>query len=220
MAMPTQPTDEMTSAPEAPPAGTPEGGYRSVADGDLTQEWKLSDFFRSLNTVMRLPERPPEKASDSKDARRGPFNLDLSRVRIPAPMMALSFVLVLGVFVVRPLMLNALAGDVELPAETYGVWTTNDGAHAGRMFEVSKISVAFRTSKDDPSYTWHRIDSVHRRVDADSTLYTVTYQTDGKTAEFSFWQVPKPSGPVIRFKNLNEVTWTKTTYEPIAHPSS
>jgi hypothetical protein len=215
------PTEEQTRAPEAPPAGGPEGGYRSVADGDLTQEWKLSEFFRSLNTVMRLPEKAPEpKPGEVKDGQRAPFNLDLSKIRIPAPMMVLSFVLVLGVFVVRPLMLNALAGDAELPAETYGVWTTTDGSHAGRMFEVTKISVAFRTSKDDPTYTWHRIDSIRRQPSADSTLYTVTYQTDGKTAEFSFWHVPQSArGPVIRFKNLNEVTWTKTTYEPIARPN-
>ena len=91
------------------------------------------------------------------------------------------------------------------------------------MFEVSKISVAFRTSKDDPTYSWHRIDSVKRQESGDSALYTVTYLTDGKTAEFSFWHIPKASEPDLQVygcKNLNEVTWTKTTYEPIAHPSS
>jgi hypothetical protein len=41
----------------------------------------------------------------------------------------------------------------------------------------------------------------------DSTLYTVIYKEDGKSAEFAFWYYG--GGPMIRFKNQHGVVWRR-----------
>jgi hypothetical protein len=87
------------------------------------------------------------------------------------------------------------------------------------MFEVQQHSIAFRTSSDSPDYTWHKIDQVKVSGPMDSTLYTVVYEEDGKTAEFAFWFM-KRDKPVIRFLHQPEIIWDKTPYEPIARPRS
>jgi hypothetical protein len=206
--------------PGAPVEAAPQV-YRSVADGELAQAWTLSEYFQSINTVLRLPSkarRPAAKAEREKAKAAGLALPSLSKVRIPAPLMVAAFLLVLGVFVVRPILLSAADPDIQLPADSYGVWGTDQGKYAGRMFEVSATSIAFRTSVRSPEYTWHRIDHIKAKVTSDSTLYTVQYLEQGKVADFSFWHIPDRRSPAIRFEHAPEVTWSKTPYLPIAKP--
>jgi hypothetical protein len=181
--------------------------------------WTLKDFFSSLNTVMRLPSRARRKAVETAavNAARG-LNLGLENIRLPKGLVAASLVLAVGVFVVKPLVLSASgSGDKRDLSQAYGVWQANTGKYAGRMFEVGQYSIAFRTSSDSPDYTWHKIDHVKITGPADSTLYTVVYEEEGKTAEFAFWFVDHGK-PVIRFLHQPETVWNKTPYEPIARP--
>jgi hypothetical protein len=212
------PTTERT--PAQPAEAAPEV-YRSVADGELVQAWTLSEYFRSINTVLRLPSkarRAAAKAEKEKAKALGISLPTLPNVRLPAPLMVTAFLLVVGVFVVRPLVLSAANPDAQLPANSFGVWGTDEGKYAGRMFEVSATSIAFRTSVKSPDYTWHRIEHIKAKMAGDSTLYTVQYLEQGKTADFSFWHVPAGKAPAIRFEHAPEVTWHKTPYLPIAKP--
>ena len=195
--------------------------HRSVADGELITHWTLKDFFSSLNTVMRLPARARRKAAEDAAAKAAKsLNLNLDNIRLPKGLVAASVVMLLGVFVVKPLMLSASgSGEVRDLSQAYGVWQASTGKYAGRMFEVQQYSIAFRTSSDSPDYTWHKIDQVKISGPADSTLYTVVYEEDGKTAEFAFWFM-KRDKPVIRFLHQPEIIWDKTPYEPIARPRS
>jgi hypothetical protein len=194
--------------------------HRSVADGELLTHWSLKDFFSSLNTVMRLPAKARRKAAEeaaSKAAKRLGLG-SLENIRLPKGLVAASVVLLLGVFVVKPLVLSASgSGDTRDLSQAYGVWQANTGKYAGRMFEVGQHSIAFRTSSDSPDYTWHKIDQVKITGPADSALYTVVYEEEGKTAEFAFWFMNRDK-PVIRFLHQPETVWNKTPYEPIARP--
>ena len=206
--------------PDAPVEGTPQA-YRSVADGELAQAWTLSEYFQSINTVLRLPSkarRAAAKAEREKAKAAGLTLPTLPNVRLPAPLMVAAFFLVIGVFVVRPIMLSAAYPDAQLPTDSYGVWGTDQGKYAGRMFEVSATSIAFRTSVSSPEYTWHRIDHIKAKVTPDSTLYTVQYLEEGKIADFAFWHIPGGAAPAIRFAHAVDITWHKTPYEPIARP--
>jgi hypothetical protein len=217
-ALETKPEGSETQAPQLPDAAP---RHRSVADGELLTHWTLKDFFSSLNTVMRLPARARRKAAEDAAARvaRG-LNLNLDNIRLPKGLVAASVVMLLGVFVVKPLMLSASgSGEVRDLSQAYGVWQASAGKYAGRMFEVQQYSIAFRTSSDSPDYTWHKIDQVKISGPADSTLYTVVYEEEGKTAEFAFWFM-KRDKPVIRFLHQPEIIWDKTPYEPIARPRS
>jgi len=194
--------------------------HRSVADGELLTTWTLRDFFSSLNTVMRLPARARRKAAEeaaSKAAKRLGLGA-LEGIHLPKGLVAASVVLLLGIFVVKPLVLSASGStDTRDLTPAYGVWQATTGKYAGRMFEVGQFSIAFRTSSGSPDYTWHKIDKVKATGPADSTLYTVVYEEEGKTAEFAFWFVTRGK-PVIRFLHQPETVWNITPYEPIARP--
>ncbi len=208
------------SAHEAPAAADVAPRHRSVADGELLTTWTLGDFFSSLNSVMRLPARARRKAAEEAAAKAAKkLGLGaLENIRVPKGLVAASAVLLLIVFVVRPLVLSASgSGDTRDLSKAYGVWQATTGKYAGRMFEVGQYSIAFRTSSDSPDYTWHKIDQVKVSGPADSTLYTVVYEEEGKTAEFAFWFVTRDK-PMIRFLHQPETVWNKTPYEPIARP--
>ncbi len=211
----------MTQTKPGAPDETAAPVYRSVADGELAQPWTLSEYFQSINTVLRLPSRDRRAAAKAElaKAKAAGFSLPtLPNVRLPAPLMVTAFLLVVGVFVIRPIVLSAANPDASLPVDAYGVWGTDQGKYAGRMFEVSATSIAFRTSKESPDYTWHKIDHVKARVTPDSTLYTVQYLEQGKVADFAFWHIPGGKTAAIRFEHASDVTWHLTPYLPIAKP--
>lgn len=211
-------TEPRLPAQPTPPADGPHApGYRSIADGELASTWTLKDYFANLNTVMRLPGKVRRKMDKVERRIEQKTGLKLPDIKVPPAMVAAGFVMALGVFVVRPLILNATSSEAMGLDQTFGVWEAGSGRYAGRMFELGENSIAFRTSSQSPDYTWHRVTDVRTRAVTDSTLFTVQYDEDGKEAEFAFWYVPGKK-PVIRLKNTPEVNWILTPYEPIARP--
>ncbi len=207
--LPDPPTqDEGPASPRGP-------SYRSVADGELASTWTLRDYFASLNSVLRLPAKPKPVA----EPKPAGFSLpSLPAFRLPKMVVSASIVLSLGVLVVRPLVLSASRGDTASLAPAVGVWEAEGGRYAGRMFELGSNSIAFRTSAKSPEYTWHPISNLVVKPAGDSTLFTLTYEQDGKQAEFGFWLIPGKA-PVIRVTHQQGTTWKKTPYAPIARPS-
>ena len=199
--------------PGAPPAQG--SGYRSIADGELASAWSLKDYFGSLNTVMRLPPKM-RKRVEAIEKKTG---IKLPDIKLPKGVVALAFGLATFVLVVRPLM--AAMGSASAPptlTSAYGVWEARTGKYAGRMFELGEHSIAFRTSSQSPDYTWHKITEMRAKTPgSDSTLFVVSYDEDGKTADFSFWYITAPE-VAIRLEHTPDVTWRKTVYEPIARP--
>lgn len=213
-------TRPATEEPVAPPAADLGPRHRSVADGELLTTWSLGEFFQSLNSVMRLPARVRRKKAEEAAKAKALGLPSIDKIRVPNGLVAASVLLLLGVFVVKPLVLSASgSADLRTFSRAFGVWQAKSGKYAGRMFEVGEHSIAFRTSSDSPEYSWHKIDDVRITGSQDSTLYTVVYEEAGKNAEFAFWLV-QHKDPVIRFLHQPEVVWDKTPYEPIARPKS
>jgi hypothetical protein len=183
--------------------------YRSIADGDLIREWSLKEYFGSLNTVMRLPPKVRQKVE--RAAQKTPGGVQvlavLDRIRIPTGALVVAFLIALVVLVIRPLVLDASGASIDL-APAYGVWEAGKGKYEGRQFEIDEKTLAFRTSSKEANFTRHPIDKVRGRQVGDSTLYTVTYKEDGKSAEFAFWFYGGGS-PMIRFKNQHGIVWRK-----------
>ncbi|MDX2121264.1 MAG: hypothetical protein SF070_09460, partial [Gemmatimonadota bacterium] len=179
--------------------------------------WTLKDYFANLNTVMRLPSRVRHKIDRVEKRIEQRTGLKLPDIKVPPVVVAAGFLMAIGVFVVRPLVLSASGSDAVELSQAFGVWEAGSGRYAGRMFELGERSIAFRTSSKSPDYTWHRVTDVRTREASDSTLFTVLYDEDGKEAEFAFWYVPGKQ-PVIRLKNTPDVNWILTPYEPIARP--
>jgi len=196
-----------TSAPR--PADDAESQkHRSVADGNLTDPWTLTDFFRSLNSVMRLPTRARRKQTDEGTAAGG---FSLQNLRLPRWVMVGGFAAAVVVLVGRPLV--AFAFQEEAGADltrVLGIWKATEGRYAGRLFEVTPETLTFHTGAASSEKTIHRITRARVQEAGDSTLFLVSYDQEGKTAEFSFYLVPRPK-PVIHFKNQQGVTWAKTS---------
>lgn len=188
--------------------------HRSVADGELASTWTLKDYFASLNSVLRLPAKPKPVAEPEPAG----FSLpSLPNIRLPRMVVSGSIILSLGVLVVRPLVLSASRGDTASLAPAVGVWEAGSGRYEGRMFELGTSSIAFRTSATSPEYTWHPISNLVVKPDGDSMLFTLSYEQDGKQAEFVFWLISGKE-QVIRVTHQQGTTWKKTPYAPIAKP--
>ena len=191
--------------------------HRSVADGELATPWTLADFFRSLNSVMRLPNRARRKVEPSQAAN---FALPaLGRPWMSRAILVGGFAVALGVVVVRPLLLWASRSGRASLTPVVGVWEAGKGKYQGRRFELSDSAVAFQNGEKASDYTWHKIEEVRVRPYADSILYTVRYAEGQKTADLSFWYRSIPV-PVIRLKNQPGVAWSKGTPAPAAEPRS
>jgi hypothetical protein len=183
--------------------------YRSVADGDLVRPWSLKEYFGSLNTVMRLPPKVRQRVEKAAKSTPGGVQVLalLDRVRIPTGFLVGAFLLAVAVMVIRPLVLDASGAGVDA-TPVYGNWEAGKGKYEGRMFEINAQTIAFRTSAKEANYTRHSIEKVRGRQVGDSTLYTVFYKEDGKSAEFAFWFYGGGS-PMIRFKNQHGIVWRK-----------
>lgn len=192
--------------------------HRSVADGELKGAWTLSDYFASLDTVMRIPsqarqKRPAGRPQATADggapgrARRGWVG---------------TLLLVAGAAVViivggGALLALARSGPRELrPA--LGVWEAGEGPYAGRSFELRPESIAFRSGWAPADSTRYRITGARGRSAGDSTLYTVLYDEQGRESEFSFWYVDGAQ-PVIRLRNRPSVTWYRSSRAAAVSPA-
>jgi hypothetical protein len=198
---------ETTSGPALP--GSAASTYRSVADGELATPWTLPDYFASLNSVMRLPAKVRRRAEAAAMSTLGGARAlaTLSRIRLPKSLMTVSVLLAVAVLVVRPLMLDASGSGGKL-LEAYGVWEAGKGKYLGRTFEIGDGTIAFGTSAKAADRTVHKIENFRTKVTRDSTLFTVTYLEEGKSAECAFWLF-RGDTPVIKLVHPTDVVWTR-----------
>jgi hypothetical protein len=196
--------------------GEPEK-HRSVADGELVNPWTLNEFFHSLNSVMRLPGKARRKKE--QEAAAGGRGLAIPSVSpaLSRGLIVLGAVALLVLVVIRPIVAWASGSGREKLVPLVGVWEAGAGRWAGRSFEVSDSSIAFRNGEKRTDYSWHRIQEVRVKPVADSALYTVIYEESGKTAELTFWFKRGPA-PAIRLKNTPAVIWSKSARAATAQP--
>jgi uncharacterized membrane protein len=199
---------------------TPGPIYKSVADGELKSAWTLSEYFASLNTVMRLPAKVRRKARDvAKGTPGGEQALAVfDRLRIPTGWLTAAALLAVVLLVGRPLLAAGVGRSADL-TPAYGVWQAGKGRYEGRTFQIVETHIAFGTSSKAAEYTWHKVRDVKAKAVADSTLFTVVYDEDGKAAEFAFWYVGgRPAA--VHVVHQPEVVWTKSTRSPSTPPNS
>jgi hypothetical protein len=189
--------------------------YRSVADGELKNTWTLSEYFASLNTVMRLPSKVRRRAEAvAKKTPGGETALALlDRVQIKTGWLIAGVGAFLLVLVGRPL-LGAMSGGPEADLRAaVGVWEAGKGKYEGRSLQIVEKQIAFGTEPKTTRFAWHPIRSVHAKAAQDSTQYTVVYEQDGQAAEFAFWLV---GGSPARIHVVHQpgVEWSKSPRTP------
>lgn len=206
---------------EARPSAAPT--YRSVADGELKTPWTLGDYFASLNTVLRLPTRARRKLEEA--VRRYPDDV-AAATAIGARVASLPFrplIMVGGLVAVLVMGVQGLGtpaggkGSVDL-TPALGAWVAENGSYAGRSFELDRERIGFRSGSVTTPLAWHPVTAVRGNALADSTLYTVIYEEQGRESEFSFWYVGG-ARPVVRLKNKPGVAWHRPGSAP-ARPRS
>jgi hypothetical protein len=96
----------------------------------------------------------------------------------------------------------------EIPDEIIGTWYTTASDYADRAFEIRKNALVFYVTEDQ--WDVHLIDKVETEDLGGGTLFTLVYDDEGATTEFSFYFDPKRDG-VIRFHNQREMEWKRKT---------
>jgi hypothetical protein len=190
-------------------------GHRSLADGELATPWSLEDFFRNVNTVLRLPARSQPAPAQQARAAQAPGRTRPSRgkLRIPRGALVAGVLLAIGYFGIWPLILSATSVEQVPLSVAQGVWLAEGGLYTGRTFELGERTIGFRTSKDSADYTWHEIVGHRTRSAGDSVLFTVAYEDGSREAEFAFWLIAGRA-PVVRLQHQAGVVWKKTPLRP------
>ena len=97
--------------------------------------------------------------------------------------------------------------NTTVPDELVGVWKTSAPKYADRFFELTKDVVIFGTGeKNDLVHAILNVEEVraNKRI-----LYTIHYgNEEGQEYEWSFYY-DSANGGAIRFKNQEEIGWTK-----------
>ncbi|MBI3621418.1 MAG: hypothetical protein HY208_04445 [Nitrospirae bacterium] len=95
-------------------------------------------------------------------------------------------------------------GEMMLPDELVGTWTTTAPAYAGHSLRLSSTTVGFGADGGDSIYPIRRV--THEQ-ELGRLLYTVTY-TDQADQAVSFYYDPADGG-TITLKNQREFYWKK-----------
>lgn len=97
--------------------------------------------------------------------------------------------------------------EYAVPDELVGVWKTPEPKYADRFFEIKKRVIIFGTGKGKTDI--HPIMNVEKARQEKNTSFTISFMNrDGQYYRFSFTYYPAHDG-VIRFKNQQEIRWTK-----------
>lgn len=149
----------------------------------------------------RRPKRPTGPSS-GRDRRQLVMSLAL-------------LVLFLSVVVVGLVGSFMAPRSATIPDELVGVWNTEASRYADRAFQISKAMLVFHTG--DGGFTAHPITRVRtQEEDSGRTLYTVEYEADDAVYEFSFFYLPTTGA--IRFRNQQQLVWTKGEGLPVPLP--
>jgi hypothetical protein len=107
-------------------------------------------------------------------------------------------------------------GKGTVPENLIGVWETTSPTYADRFFEITSGEVIFGTGEHtSDTYPIAKI-----RMEKDPTgraLYVICYKNvEGQEYKFSFYHDPANRGS-IKFKNQQEMVWTKRTSSPASN---
>lgn len=212
---PSQPAVNPSAAVTQPTPGIDR--HRSVADGELANAWTLKEFFVSLNSVMRLPNRARRHEKPTAEAAAAPSGTPGIHPGLYRFFLFAGGAVVVAVLVVKPLVsLLTNSGHASL-TPVAGVWEAGKGKHEGRKFEVTDSAVVFHTGERATDYTWHRVQAVKVKQVGDSSLYTVKYEEGKGTVDLTFWYI-RGAKPGLRLKNQPAVRWALTKERPVTGP--
>ncbi len=104
-----------------------------------------------------------------------------------------------------------------VPGDLIGVWKTTAPTYADRFFEIKTDEVIFGTGDGNfDTYAITRIE-IEKDREQKGTLYTIGYKNPtGQEYKFSFYYELTNQG-VIRFKNQQEMIWTKEATPPLSN---
>lgn len=94
-----------------------------------------------------------------------------------------------------------------VPDEIVGTWTTNNGPHAGRTFEIGPETVNFGTGQGRVSTGF--IYNVQAIPDGAKVLYTLSYTVNGSREHVSFYY-DRFGDKTIRFRHQDHAVWVKS----------
>ena len=95
-----------------------------------------------------------------------------------------------------------------VPEQLVGEWRTSNSKYSDRQLDITYASISFTTGNGTVSTGF--IKEIKTVQEGARTLYTVVYDLEGTPNELSFYyEIGKTNVGVIRFKNQQEMTWTK-----------
>jgi hypothetical protein len=108
-------------------------------------------------------------------------------------------------------------GKGTVPEDLIGVWETTSPAYADRFFEITSGEVIFATGeRTSDSYPISKIKIQKDPIDQ-KAFYIICYKNiEGQEYKFSFYYDPANQGK-IRFKNQQDMVWTKRTSSPASN---
>lgn len=96
----------------------------------------------------------------------------------------------------------------KIPEQLVGEWRTSNPKYSDRQLDITYGSISFTTGKGTVSTGF--IKEIKTVQEGARTLYTVVYDLEGTPNELSFYyEIGKANVGVIRFKNQQEMIWTK-----------
>ena len=98
------------------------------------------------------------------------------------------------------------SADTLVPVELIGEWHTSNATYSDRSFEIDPVSISFGTGAG--TVTRGSIRKVSAVPQGARTLYTISYKTDESVNKVSFYY-ETGKGKVIRFRNQENIAWTK-----------
>jgi|PlaIllAssembly_1097288.scaffolds.fasta_scaffold152387_1 hypothetical protein len=124
-----------------------------------------------------------------------------------------------GMIIICLMALSAFqcGGKGTVPEDLIGVWETTSPDYEDRFFEITSGEVIFATGENtSDTYPITKI-RMEKDPAGQKTLYTISHKNvEGKEYKFSFYYDPANQG-TIRFKNQQEMVWTKKTSSPASN---
>jgi hypothetical protein len=95
----------------------------------------------------------------------------------------------------------------DLSEDLIGRWTTSEPKYVDRFLELTKTTLTYGLGENKKNS--YSISSVEKSIEGINILYTISYKDrDGLAFTRSFYYEPS-NGGVIRFKNQENIEWTK-----------
>ena len=97
-----------------------------------------------------------------------------------------------------------------LPEDLIGIWKTSSPPYEDRFLELTRDVIVFGTGGN--RFTPHAILDIGEVREEASILYTV-YYTSSEGGEYQFSFHYDPARDAIRFKNREQIEWTRSSID-------